>query len=62
MKKIDMSPRAIENRLKLVGELTKACLMIRRNSLERKEKISDTANKNEVTSADLLKRRTSRVK
>ncbi len=35
--KVDMSPRAIENRLKLVGELTKACLLIRRNSLEKKE-------------------------
>lgn len=32
--KVDMSPKAIENRLKLVGELTKACLLIRQNSLE----------------------------
>lgn len=32
--KVDMSPQAIENRLKLVGELTKACLLIRQNSLE----------------------------
>lgn len=28
--KVDMSPTAIENRLKLVGELTRACLLIRR--------------------------------
>lgn len=32
--KVDMSPKAIENRLKLVGELTKACLRIRRESLK----------------------------
>lgn len=32
--KVDMSPKAIEDRLKLVGELTKACLLIRLNSLE----------------------------
>lgn len=30
--KIDMSPKAIENRLRLVGELTKACLLIRQNT------------------------------
>ncbi len=30
--KVDMSPTAIENRLKLVGELTRACLMLRRGS------------------------------
>ncbi len=36
--KVDMSPQAIENRLKLVGELTKACLLIRRNILEKKNK------------------------
>lgn len=29
-----MSPEAIENRLKLVGELTRACLMLRRNVLK----------------------------
>ncbi|MCW5961746.1 MAG: hypothetical protein KIS76_16415 [Pyrinomonadaceae bacterium] len=34
--KVDMSPKAIEDRLKLVGQLTKACLMIRRGSLENK--------------------------
>ncbi len=32
--KVDMSPRAIENRLKLVGELTKACLLLARNKLK----------------------------
>ena len=32
--KVDMSPKAIENRLKLVGELTKACLLIRRQTTE----------------------------
>ena len=37
-----MSPRAIENRLKLVGELTKACLLIRQNSLRKEE------NENEI--------------
>lgn len=26
-----MSPTAIENRLELVGELTRACLLLRRN-------------------------------
>ena len=36
--KVDMSPKAIENRLKLVGELTKACLLIRRNSSDKKVK------------------------
>ncbi len=36
--KVDMSPQAIENRLKLVGEITKACLLIRRNILEKTEK------------------------
>lgn len=34
--KVDMSPKAIEDRLRLVGQLTTACLMIRRNSLENK--------------------------
>ena len=32
--KVDMSPEAIENRLKLVGELTRACLLLGRNSLK----------------------------
>ncbi len=39
--KIDMSPKAIENRLKLVGELTKACLLIRRNTLSKTNEKSD---------------------
>ncbi len=60
--KVDMSPQAIENRLKLVGELARACLLLRRNSLERKDKIIDTENKNEIASTDFLKRRPSRVK
>lgn len=33
--KVDMSPNAIGNRLKLVGELIKACLLIRRNSFKK---------------------------
>ncbi len=33
-----MSSQAIENRLRLVGELTKACLLIRQNSLEKTER------------------------
>jgi len=35
---VDMSPKAIESRLKLVGELTRACLLVRRNSLKKTEK------------------------
>ncbi len=42
--KVDMSPEAIENRLKLVGELTKAGLLIRRNSLEKKPEIKKNQN------------------
>ena len=38
--KVDMSPKAIENRLRLVGELTKACLMIRQNSMGKIQKES----------------------
>ncbi len=30
--KVDMSPTAIENRLKLVGELTRVCLLLRRRT------------------------------
>jgi hypothetical protein len=33
--KVDMSPKAIENRLRLVGELTRACILLRQNSLKR---------------------------
>ena len=33
--KVDMSPQAIENRLRLVGELTRACLLLRQNSLRK---------------------------
>ncbi len=33
--KVNMSPKAIEDRLKLIGELTKACLLIRQNSLKK---------------------------
>ena len=32
--KVNMSPEAIENRLKLVGELTKACLLLGQNKLK----------------------------
>lgn len=39
--KIDMSPKAIENRLKLVGELTKACLLIRQNKTSKTNEKSD---------------------
>jgi hypothetical protein len=37
--KVDMSPRAIENRLKLVGELTKACLLLDRNKLKNNNEV-----------------------
>ncbi len=40
--KIDMSPNAIENRLKLVGELTKVCLLVRKDSLEKIKKERET--------------------
>lgn len=39
--KIDMSPKAIENRLKLVGELTKACLLMRQNTLSKTNEKTD---------------------
>lgn len=42
--KVDMSPKAIENRLKLVGELTRACLLIRKNSLEKIKKEREINN------------------
>lgn len=32
--KVNMSPEAIENRLKLVGELTRACLLLGQNKLK----------------------------
>jgi len=35
--KVDMSPKAIENRLKLVGELTKACLLLRRYGFSKEQ-------------------------
>lgn len=43
--KIDMSPKAIENRLKLVGELTKACLLLRQNSLKEKQNLGNSKEK-----------------
>jgi hypothetical protein len=43
--KIDMSPKAIENRLKLVGELTKACLFIQRNTLLKTSKTINNSEK-----------------
>ncbi len=53
--KVDMSPKAIENRLKLVGELTKACLLIRQNSLQKQINISknnkQTQNRSEYSTA-----------
>ena len=33
--KVEMSATAIENRLRLVGELTKACLLVRQRSSEK---------------------------
>ncbi len=33
--KVNMSPKAIENRLKLVGELTKACILLGQNTLKK---------------------------
>lgn len=59
--KVDMSPKAIENRLKLVGELTKACLLIRQNILVTKPQ-KDSKNVKISVSTNFLKRRTSRVK
>jgi len=60
--KVDMSPTAIENRLKLVGELTKACLLLRQNSLGKKPETKKTENANKSVLMDFMKRRTSRVK
>lgn len=45
--KVDMSPKAIENRLKLVGELTKACLLIRQNSLQTRNNSTKDNSKNQ---------------
>ena len=45
--KVDMSPKAIENRLKLVGELTKACLLIRKNSLQPRNDTTKDISKNQ---------------
>jgi hypothetical protein len=42
--KVDMSPKAIENRLKLVGELTRACLLLRRHSSEKQTPSKKSAN------------------
>ena len=39
-----MSPKSIENRLKLVGELTKACLLIRQNTFGKIKRESETNN------------------
>jgi hypothetical protein len=60
--KVNMSPKAIENRLKLVGELTKACLLIRQNSSVKNLQAKNTGDMNESASTNFLKRRTSRVK
>ncbi len=43
--KIDMSPKAIENRLKLVGELTKACLLIKQNTISKTNESSKKSDK-----------------
>ncbi len=50
--KVDMSPKAIENRLKLVGELTKACLLIRQNSKIKNDK-QPAAEKSEPKKAEI---------
>lgn len=52
--KIDMSPKAIENRLKLVGELTKACLLMRQNTLSKTNEKSD--KKSNSKSENLVKK------
>lgn len=57
--KVDMSPKAIENRLKLVGELTKACLLIRQNSLEDIKEERKTGNFEDYSS-QLYKRKISK--
>jgi len=47
--KVEMSPKAIEDRLKLVGELTKTCTLLRLNKLKRassKLEKSNIKNKN----------------
>lgn len=45
--KVDMSPRAVENRLKLVGELTRTCLLLRQAVLKhRKTKESNAQQSN----------------
>jgi hypothetical protein len=56
--KVEMSPQAIENRLKLVGELTKACLLMRRNSMEKQTPAKKSENIDESLSTDFMKRRT----
>jgi hypothetical protein len=49
--KVDMSPKAIENRLRLVGELTKACLLIRQNSTveTKKRRQPESPNQKKLT-------------
>jgi hypothetical protein len=59
--KVDMSPKAIENRLKLVGELTRACLLLRLNSSEKQTPSKKSANIDESLRSASLKSRPRRV-
>lgn len=43
--KIDMSPRAVTNRLKLVNQLRRACLSLANSSAGRKIQTKFSANK-----------------
>jgi hypothetical protein len=60
--KVNMSPKAIENRLKLVGELTKACLLIRRNSLNKKAEVENKSVTNNFPQLIFNKKAESSIK
>jgi len=60
--KVGMSPKGIEDRLKPVGELTRACLLIRQNGSEKNFDAHKSENKNDFAPADFMKRRTRHVK
>lgn len=56
--KVNMSPEAIENRLKLVGELTRACLLLGQNKLKndkKKEQKRRQSTKDEVARCKSIK-------
>lgn len=52
--KVDMSPEAIENRLKLVGELTKSCLLIRQNTISKTNEKTEKSNKKSNSKSENL--------